>query len=385
MDNGSYSSRQVIHVCGHVCKGITLHVADMALKPGDFDFELPSELIAQRPSARRDAAALLHLDRARGLWDDRGFKQLPQLLHPGDLLVMNDTLVIPARFRCTRSTGGRVEGLFLRAPGAGRWEVMLKNAGKCRTGESLTMTASGSAGRISIVLVENLGRGRWVVAPTDRGDVLEILQAVGTTPLPPYIHRDAGDDDSDDRQRYQTIYASCPGAVAAPTAGLHFTGELFDAMTDAGIGACFLTLHVGAGTFLPVKTDDLAAHQMHAEVYELSAEAAQAINAARDEGRRIVAVGTTVVRVLETLAARGDGFAQTSGTTDIFIYPPAEFRSVDALITNFHLPRSTLLMLVSAFCSPGATGGVEMILSAYRHAVESEYRFFSYGDAMLIE
>jgi len=357
----------------------------MALKPDDFDFELPPELIAQRPSARRDAAALLHLDRACGLLADRGFNQLPQLLGRGDLLVVNDTLVIPARFRCTRSTGGHVEGLFLRVAGPGQWEVMLKNAGKCRPGESLTMTADDSVDPRSIELVENLGQGRWTVAPTGAGDAGEILQAVGTTPLPPYIHRDPRDDDSDDRQRYQTVYASRPGAVAAPTAGLHFTGELLDALTDAGISICCLTLHVGAGTFLPVKTDDLADHQMHTEVYELSAETAQAINIARDEGRRIVAVGTTVVRVLETLAAQGDRLTRASGTTDIFIYPPAEFRTVDALITNFHLPRSTLLMLVSAFCSPGATDGVEMILAAYRHAVESEYRFFSYGDAMLIE
>jgi S-adenosylmethionine:tRNA ribosyltransferase-isomerase len=262
---------------------------------------------------------------------------------------------------------------------------MLKNAGRCKIGESLAMTSGDSADRISIVLVENLGRGRWMVAPAGGGDVLEILQAFGATPLPPYIHRNAGDDDSDDRQRYQTVYASRPGAVAAPTAGLHFTGELLDALADAGVGACFLTLHVGAGTFLPVKSDDLAGHRMHTEVYELSDPPARAINAARDQGRRIVAVGTTVVRVLETLAARADRFAPASGTTDIFIYPPAEFRAVDALITNFHLPRSTLLMLVSAFCSPGDTGGVEMILAAYRHAVESEYRFFSYGDAMLIE
>jgi len=355
------------------------------LKPDDFDFELPAELIAQRPSSRRDASALLHLDRARGRRTDCDFSQLPQLLHRGDLLVMNDTLVIPARFRCTRSTGGRIEGLFLRACDSGQWEVMLKNAGRCRPGESLAMIASDSPDPRYIELVENLGRGRWLVAPTGAGDVLDILQSVGTTPLPPYIHRDAGDDDSDDRKRYQTVYASRPGAVAAPTAGLHFTGELLDALNDAGISTCCLTLHVGAGTFLPVKTADLASHRMHTEVYEFSPETARAVNAARDEGRRIVAVGTTVVRVLETLAARADRFAPASGTTDIFIYPPAEFRAVDALITNFHLPRSTLLMLVSAFCSPGSTGGVEMILAAYRHAVKSGYRFFSYGDAMLIE
>jgi S-adenosylmethionine:tRNA ribosyltransferase-isomerase len=328
---------------------------------------------------------LLHLDRAEGLWSDRGFSQLPQLLRRGDLLVMNDTLVIPARFRCTRSTGGRIEGLFLRAAAGGQWEVMLKNAGKCRPGESLAMTVGESSDPRAIVLVENLGQGRWTVAPTGPGDVLEILQAVGRTPLPPYIHRDVDEDDSDDRLRYQTVYAARPGAVAAPTAGLHFTGELFDALADAGISTCCLTLHVGAGTFLPVKADDLAGHQMHTEVYELSDDTARAINAARDEGRRIIAVGTTVVRVLETLTARADRFAPAGGTTDIFIYPPAEFRAVDALITNFHLPRSTLLMLVSAFCSPGATDGVEMILGAYRYAVENEYRFFSYGDAMLIE
>ena len=357
----------------------------MALKPDNFDFELPPELIAQRPPGKRDASALLHLDRASGLWTDRGFSQLPQLLQRGDLLVMNDTLVIPARFYCTRSTGGGVEGLFLRPAGPGQWEVMLKNAGRCKIGQSLTMIADCDADRISVQLVENLGQGRWVVAPAGGRDAFDILQAVGTVPLPPYIRRNPGDDDSDDRKRYQTVYAASPGAVAAPTAGLHFTPEIFDALTDAGVNTCCLTLHVGAGTFLPVKTDDLDGHQMHTETYELSDQTAQTINAARDEGRRIAAVGTTTVRVLETLAAGSDRFAQASGSTDIFIYPPAEFRAVDVLITNFHLPRSTLLMLVSAFCSPGDTDGVEMLLSAYRHAVESEYRFFSYGDAMLIE
>ncbi|MDP6636225.1 MAG: tRNA preQ1(34) S-adenosylmethionine ribosyltransferase-isomerase QueA [Phycisphaerae bacterium] len=357
----------------------------MALKPENFDFELPAELIAQRPPARRDASRLLNLGRSGGILTDHSFSDLPQLLRRGDLLVMNDTLVIPARFRCTRSTGGRVEGLFLRVIGPGRWEVMLKNAGRCRIGESLTMIARDDTDPTAIVLAENLGRGRWVVAPDGDRDALDILQAVGTIPLPPYIHRNPDYDDSDDRRRYQTVYAARPGAVAAPTAGLHFTPEVFNALTDAGVSACCLTLHVGAGTFLPVKTDDLAGHQMHTETYELSDQTAQTINEARDDGRRIVAVGTTTVRVLETLAARTDRFAPTRGETDIFIYPPEEFRAVDALITNFHLPRSTLLMLVSAFCSPGSVDGVEMMLSAYRHAVESEYRFFSYGDAMLIE
>jgi S-adenosylmethionine:tRNA ribosyltransferase-isomerase len=357
----------------------------MIIKTENFDFDLPPELVAQRPPAQRDASALLHLDRKTGHWTDRKFSQLSQLLRRGDLLVMNDTMVIPARFYCTRSTGGRVEGLFLRVTGPRRWEVMLKNAGRCKSGESLTMTADSDADRISLMLVENLGQGRWIMEPGVQRDAFDILQAVGTIPLPPYIHRDAGHDDSEDRHRYQTVYAAAPGAVAAPTAGLHFTPEIFDALGDAGVNTCCLTLHVGAGTFLPVKTDDLTAHKMHTETYELSADAAQTINAARDEGRRIVAVGTTTVRVLETLAARGDRFAPTNGSTDIFIYPPSEFRAVDALITNFHLPKSTLLMLVSAFCSPGDIGGIEMMLAAYRHAVDSKYRFFSYGDAMLIE
>jgi S-adenosylmethionine:tRNA ribosyltransferase-isomerase len=357
----------------------------MTLKPDNFDFELPPELIAQRPPAKRDASALLHLDRSSGLWTDRNFAQLPQLLRRGDLLVMNDTLVVPARFYCTRSTGGKVEGLFLRVTGERQWEVMLKNAGRCKIGESLTITADRDEDRISIELVEKLGQGRWVLAPGGERDAFDILQSVGTIPLPPYIRRDSGQDDSDDRKRYQTVYASNPGAVAAPTAGLHFTDELLADLTEAGIETCCVTLHVGAGTFLPVKTDDLDTHQMHTETYELSEQTAQTINAARDQGRRIVAVGTTTVRVLETLAAESDRFTPASGSTNIFIYPPAVFKAVDVLITNFHLPRSTLLMLVSAFCSPGDTDGVEMMLGAYRHAVESKYRFFSYGDAMLIE
>ena len=357
----------------------------MAIKTENFDFDLPPELIAQRPSEQRDASGLLHLDRKSGGWSDRKFSDLPQLLRSGDLLVMNDTQVIPARFFAVRATGGKVEGLFMRLVAPGRWEVMLKNAGRCKIGESLTLLADAPDDRIPLELVEKLGQGRWIIAPEGARDALEILQAAGSIPLPPYIRRETGDDDSDDRRRYQTVYASNPGAIAAPTAGLHFTPELFDALGGAGVGACCLTLHVGAGTFLPVKTDDLSAHQMHTETYELSDQAARAINAARDEGRRIVAIGTTTVRVLETLAAQSDRFDACKGATDIFIYPPAEFRAVDALITNFHLPKSTLLMLVSAFCSPGRVDGIEMMLAAYRHAVESEYRFFSYGDAMLIE
>jgi S-adenosylmethionine:tRNA ribosyltransferase-isomerase len=357
----------------------------MAIRTENFDFELPAELIAQRPAETRDSSALLHLDRAGGAWADRRFAELPELLRSGDLLVMNDTQVVPARFYCTRSTGGKVEGLFLRVAGPGQWEVMLKNASRCKPGQTLTLTAERQTDCLGLELIENLGRGCWIISLQSDRDAFDILHAVGTIPLPPYIHRDAGADDADDRQRYQTVYAANPGAVAAPTAGLHFTPEIFDALAAAGVETCCVTLHVGAGTFLPVKSDDLAAHKMHSETYELSAPTAETFNAAREEGRRIVAVGTTTVRVLETLAAGSDRFAAATGSTEIFIYPPAEFKAIDALITNFHLPKSTLLMLVSAFCSPGRLDGIEMMLAAYRHAVESKYRFFSYGDAMLIE
>jgi len=364
---------------------------DKILKTSDFDFGLDPRLIAQRPAARRDGSRLLRLRRHDGQCSDHTFDQLPQLLRAGDLLVLNDTRVIPARFGCSRPTGGKVDGLFLREPKPGDWEVMLRNAGKCRVGESLSLSLSmvaiggGSVCETSIRLVEDLGQGRWIVRPVPQGEVLDILRTVGATPLPPYIHRSEDDDDTDDRQRYQTVYASRSGAVAAPTAGLHFTDELFETLAAAGVTTCCLTLHVGAGTFLPVKTEDLASHTMHTEAFELSAEAADAINLARSEGRRVIAVGTTVVRVLETLAAQANRLTPTAGTTDIFIYPPAEFRAVDAMITNFHLPRSTLLMLVSAFCSPRSTDGLKVVLAAYRHAIAGEYRFFSYGDAMLIE
>jgi len=362
---------------------------DKTLKTDDFDFELDARLIAQRPAERRDRSRLLCLDRRSGTCSDHTFDQLPQLLRAGDLLVLNDTRVIPAKFRCTRSTGGKIEGLFLNQPQTGCWEVMLKSAAKCKVGELLSFSSASSspleASETGLRLIENIGQGRWMVQPVPPGDVLDILRSVGVTPLPPYIHRGAGDDDTDDRRRYQTVYASRPGAVAAPTAGLHFTDDLFEQLYAAGVMTCCLTLHVGAGTFLPVKAEDLASHRMHTEAYELSPEAAGAINLARAESRRVIAVGTTVVRVLETLAGQTGRLIPTASSTGIFIYPPAEFHAVDAMVTNFHLPGSTLLMLVSAFCGPGSTDGVEIILAAYRHAIAQEYRFYSYGDAMLIE
>ena len=357
----------------------------MDLKTSDFDFFLDETLIAQRPAARRDASRLMALNRRDGRVTHYVFADIVNLLRDDDLLVVNDTRVIPARFVCRRATGGKIDGLFCGEQAPGQWEVMLRNARRCSPGEALELI--GGEG-VSLVLGENLGKGRWLVEPQPPGEAEDILARAGATPLPPYIRRPAvgrdGDDD-EDRRRYQTVYAAHPGAVAAPTAGLHFTHDLLGALARKGIETACVTLHVGPGTFAPVVAADLASHQMHTESYQLSSAAAEAINAARAAERRIVAVGTTSVRVLETAAAQGLPLSPRTGRTDIFIYPPAEFRLVDALITNFHLPRSTLLMLVAAFCTPGDTAGVEMVLRAYRQAVESRYRFYSYGDAMLIE
>ncbi|MCY2924364.1 MAG: tRNA preQ1(34) S-adenosylmethionine ribosyltransferase-isomerase QueA [Planctomycetota bacterium] len=356
----------------------------------DFDFPLDEGLIAQEPLADRSGSRLMRLDRATRRVSHHRFADLPGLLRPGDLLVVNDTRVVPARFFCRRPTGGRIEGLFLRQDDQGYWQVLLKNAGRCKPGEVLTLQGPQP---LALRLVENVGSGEWLLAPSPAGPALPVLEAAGVTPLPPYIHRpsEGNSGDSLDRNRYQTVYAARPGAVAAPTAGLHFTGELLAQLADRDIHAVQLTLHVGLGTFLPVTASRPEEHRMHSEWYELSPSAAAALNSAKASGRRLVAVGTTSVRVLETLARRPGRspsdplFAPASGWTDIFLYPPASFFAVDALITNFHLPRSTLLMLVSAFCCPASTAGIATIQSAYREAVERKYRFFSYGDAMLIE
>ncbi len=360
----------------------------MALTTRDFDFDLPAELIAQRPLDERDQSRLMHLSRATGVAMDHPFADLPSLLQPGDLLVLNDTRVIPARFFMRRASGGKLEGLFLQDMGDGTWQAMLKNAGRCKAGESLSIDGADD---VSLVLTENLGKGRWLLRCEPACEPVTLLDRVGQTPLPPYIRRPDDSQESADRPRYQTVYADRPGAVAAPTAGLHFTLELFDALAQRDIATARVTLHVGLGTFLPVKAAALADHDMHSEWYNLPASAAEAISTARAAGRRIVAVGTTSVRVLETVArdqrpaSRLAPLASASGWTDIFLYPPAEFGVVDALITNFHLPQSTLVMLVAALCDPGGMAGTAMILNAYRQAVERRYRFFSYGDAMLID
>ena len=353
----------------------------MAIGTADFDYHLPDELIAQRPVQPRDSSRLMVLDRAAGLRRHCVFHQLGDFLRPGDLLVVNDTRVIPARFHCRRRTGGRIEGLFLREHFLGSWEVMLKGADRCRPGEALML---GQTPAVSLVLRENRGQGIWQVQVEPPQEAVALLDRLGETPLPPYIRRGAGSAGGD-ATAYQTVYAQRPGAVAAPTAGLHFTPQLLAALARQGVQIARVTLHVGLGTFRPVEVERLEEHRMHAEWYELPPSAAQAIAEARARGGRVVAVGTTSVRVLESAAG---GAARTvqpgSGWTDIFMYPPRQFHVVDALLTNFHLPRSTLLMLVAAFCAPGRTDGVRTILDAYAEAVREGYRFFSYGDAMLI-
>lgn len=355
----------------------------MTLRTSDFDFDLPPERIAQTPLERRDQSRLAVLRRKNGSLEHRRFADLPELLDEGDLLVLNDTRVVPARFHARRETSGRIEGLFLRESGPGVWECMLRNAGRCSPGEPLALDSAGDP-PVTLTLRENHGQGRWTLHVSPATPAFEILDRAGQTPLPPYIRRDDETADTADRRTYQTVYAQRPGAVAAPTAGLHFTPELFERLTQRGVETTRVTLHVGLGTFAPVKADELTDHPMHSEWYELSPPAAETLNAAHRSGRRIIAVGTTAVRVLETAGRNGWPLRSGEGWTDIFLYPPADFAAVDGLITNFHLPRSTLVMLVAAFCDPGGSAGREMILDAYRAAIAAEYRFYSYGDAMLI-
>lgn len=342
-----------------------------------FDYHLPVELIAQRPAARRDESRLLRLDRASGAVEHHRFSRLPSLLRPGDLLVLNDTRVIPARLTLRRKTGARIDGLFLRVADGGRWEMMLRGRGRIRQGEALQVEG---AEQQTLTLLERAADGLWLVEPGPQVDPEALLATVGRAPLPPYIRREAADGDLDreDRTRYQTVFARMPGAVAAPTAGLHFTPELLASFQQRGIQLVYLTLHVGPATFRPVTADRVEDHHMHGERFSLPGATADVVRRARSEGRRVVAVGTTTVRVLESVI-RGAGLRETEGETDLFIYPPFEFRAVDALVTNFHLPRSTLLMLASAFA------GREVLLRAYQEAIERGYRFYSYGDACLIE
>lgn len=337
------------------------------MKRTDFHFELPQELIAQVPLDQRSASRLLCLHRHTGELSDRRFQDLPELLHPDDLLVFNNTEVIPARLYGTKSSGGRVEILVERLLSKQECLAQVRASKSPKAGGTLVLE-DGS--RLQV-----MGRqDSFFHLQAVSGDLMDLLQAMGHMPLPPYITRE---DTQRDRRRYQTVFAETPGAVAAPTAGLHFDQLLLDQLKDAGIRSTTVTLHVGAGTFQPVRVDDIEDHQMHAEWLQVSQSSCDAINQTRLRGGRVIAVGTTAVRSLET-AAKGGELNPFSGDSRIFIYPSYQFRVVDAMITNFHLPESTLLMLVSAFAGHSET------LAAYRHAVQQGYRFFSYGDAMLL-
>ncbi len=337
------------------------------MKLSDFYYPLPAELIAQQPLAQRSASRLLCVDRHSGRLSDRNFSDLPALLNPGDLLVFNNTRVIPARLYAHKASGGRVEILVERVLNQRQCLAQVRASKSPKVGGKLVLEDG------SELLVQARQEGFYQLR-SDTAELMELMQNFGHVPLPPYITRA---DNAADRQRYQTVFAEAPGAVAAPTAGLHFDRALLESLKNAGIQSTTVTLHVGAGTFQPVRVERIEDHQMHAEWLEVSQAACDAIAAARERGGRVVAVGTTAVRSLET-AAQGGSLQPYSGDSRIFIYPPYRFRVVDAMITNFHLPESTLLMLVSAFA------GHAHILAAYRHAVAQGYRFFSYGDATLL-
>lgn len=338
----------------------------------DFDFDLPEELIAQTPLADRSSSKLLVLDKENGNMKDTHFTSILDELNPGDALVMNDTRVLPARLYGVKpDTGAHLEVLLLKNTEGDQWETLIKSSKKAKKG---TIIHFGD-GRLKAEVKEELEHGGRIVEFTYEGIFLEVLESLGEMPLPPYIK-----EKLEDKERYQTVYAKENGSAAAPTAGLHFTPELLEQIEAKGVELVFLTLHVGLGTFRPVSVDNIEEHKMHAEFYRLTQEAADKLNQVRNNGGRIVAVGTTSIRTLETIGTKFDGEIKAdSGWTDIFIAPGYTFKVVEAFSTNFHLPKSTLVMLVSAFA------GRDNVLSAYEHAVNEKYRFFSFGDAMFVK
>ncbi len=343
------------------------------LKTSDFDYELPPELIAQKPIEPRDHSRLMVIDRADGRIRHARFYDLPEYLGPGDVLVFNDSRVIPARLYGTSvPSGARIELLLLERLGGGSWRSLVKPSRRMRKGAEFEIEGAGRTAKGRVAAVNGDGSRDVVLSDEDH------LAEMGIVPLPPYIHQPLADP-----ERYQTVYSRVEGSVAAPTAGLHFTPSLLDRVREAGAELAFVTLHVGWDSFRPVTSEEIASHGMHSEYWQLGPGAAAAVNRARAECRRVIPVGTTAVRLLEHAAALHDGsdgnaLAPGSGRADLFIYPGYRFRAVDALVTNFHLPRSTLLMLTSAFA------GRDLILRAYREAAERRYRFYSFGDAMLI-
>ena len=341
------------------------------MKTEDFNYDLPEELIAQTPLAKRDDSKLMVLNRKTGEIKHEIFHNIINYLNKGDVLVLNDTKVMPARIIGEKKdTGAIIELLLLKNIGNNRWEVLVKPAKRIKVGT----TISFGNGALEATCTKIGEEGIREVDFSYNGIFYEILDKLGSMPLPPYIKEKLQDKD-----RYQTVYAKNIGSAAAPTAGLHFTKELLQEISNKGIKICYITLHVGLGTFRPVNVEDVTAHKMHSEFYQMTKEVADELNRAKQENRRIVSVGTTSTRTLETIMTKEGTFKETSGWTDIFIYPGYKFKAIDAQITNFHLPKSTLIMLVSAFASK------EIILNAYKEAVKNKYRFFSFGDAMLIE
>jgi len=345
-------------------------------KLDQYDYDLPRDLIAQHPLSHRADARLLVVDRSSNSLLHNYIRDLPEIIEPNDCLVVNDTRVVPARLVGKRTkTGGRWEGLFLEADAGGIWRVLGKTRGKLTAGETITLVDAEGNDDTRIRLAAKHSDGTWIARPEPPEDTWALLNRVGRVPLPPYIRK--GEMVASDRERYQTVYADKPGAVAAPTAGFHFTKRLLDRLEEQGVTVARLTLHVGLGTFRPIAADSLAEHEMHSEWGTVDRQCVEQIAACRQKGGRVIGVGTTSIRLLETAAA-GGRLEPFTGHTDLFIRPPFEFRAIDAMLTNFHLPRTTLLVLVRTF------GGDELMRRAYEEAIREEYRFYSYGDAMLI-
>lgn len=340
------------------------------MKKSDFDFELPEELIAQTPIQQRDHSRLMHLDKQTGEISHEHFYDLPKFLKKGDCLVLNDSRVLPARLIGCRSTGGSVELVLLRDLGEGRWECLSRPGRKTKPGTELSF----GGGELTATVESVAEGGNRIVKFHYEGIFLEVLERLGKMPLPPYIK-----EELQDAERYQTVYSREIGSAAAPTAGLHFTKELLAQIEAMGVNVCYVTLHVGLGTFRPVKEDEIENHEMHSEFCIIPERTARIVTETKKAGNRVIAVGTTSCRTLESFAQEDGSLPVSSGWTNIFIYPGYQFKCIDALITNFHLPESTLIMLVSALA------GREHVLNAYKCAVEERYRFFSFGDAMMIE
>lgn len=378
----SYSQSAAIVNCQSAPRSASLS----AVRTADFHFDLPPELIAQQPAARRDGSRLLVLHRKTGITEHRLFPDLLEFLNPGDVLVLNNSKVIPARLHGKNpKTGGKFEILLLEENAENDWWAMMRPGKRAKPGTTIQLQdKTGAETDFFAEVTEFNDEGHRRLRFSGTQNIFQELDSLGEMPLPPYIERHG--EKTEDKERYQTIFAQAAGSVAAPTAGLHFTPEILEKIRARGVKICFVTLHVGAGTFLPVKAENIADHKMHSERFEIGAETVSAINVAKQSGKKIVAVGTTVTRTLETVARLNAGNLNVyKGKTDIFLFPPAEFRIVDALLTNFHLPESTLLMLVSAFVAPGEKlRGRDLILSSYAEAIRERYRFFSYGDAMLI-